>query len=83
MSVADLEAAAADPKDEDSQRLLGNALLKSNRPAEALQHLQQATRMDPQDADAEASLAKAYAAQGMKQEAEAAAKRAQELRKEP
>jgi membrane associated rhomboid family serine protease/Flp pilus assembly protein TadD len=74
-------AAAADPKDEDSQRLWGNALLKANRPAEAISHLQQAMQMDPKDADAEAALAKAYAAQGMKQEAEAAGKKAEELRK--
>jgi rhomboid protease GluP len=74
-------AAAADPKDEDLQRVWGNALLKSNRPAEALPHLQQATRMDPKDADSQASLAKAFAAQGMQQESEAAAKKAEELRR--
>jgi membrane associated rhomboid family serine protease/Flp pilus assembly protein TadD len=73
-------AAAADPKDEDTQRVWGSALLNSGHVAEAVLHLEQATRMDPKDATAEEYLAKAYAAQGMKEAAEAAAKKAHDLR---
>src|SRR4051794_9086820 len=75
-------AAAADPKDSDAQRSWGSALLKAGKPADAIGHLKEALSLNPKDADAAENLARAYDAQGMRQESDAALQKARKLREE-
>ncbi len=68
------------PDSAEYRYLLGTALLKNRmRKQNALDHLQEAARLDPSRADIQASLAGAYLDKGSPQEALGCARRAREL----
>lgn len=54
----------ADPKQPDAQLLLGNALMRQNKYAQAAEHYRLVTAIDPQSSQAAAHLAAARVAQG-------------------
>lgn len=69
------------PKSPEGQVLLGQAYLAANRPNEAVTAFQAGLAMKPNDADAETGLGTALSKLGREQEAQAAFKRAAELRR--
>jgi membrane associated rhomboid family serine protease len=74
------QAAESDPDSASTHNLLGLAYVGARQPDAAIASFQEALRLKPGDADAEAGLALAYQAKGMHAEAEAAFRKADETR---
>jgi membrane associated rhomboid family serine protease len=76
------QAAERDPSSAPTRYLLGLAYVGAHQPDAAIASFQEALRLKPDFAEAEAGLGLAYQAKGMQAEAEEAFRKARDLRKE-